>query len=292
MTRWMREPLVHFLVLGGLIFALNAYLNGNSGSSRDEIVITARQQDNLLQTFSRTWQRPPTQAEFDGLILDYIRQEIAYRESQKMQLDRDDIVIRRRLRQKLEMLTEDIASLEPPSDEDLQAYLEEHPDDFRVPATVSMEHIYFNVDDDVAAARLSAESLLSELQRDAASVDLNTAGDPSMLPPSLSNVRQTELANLFGSEFAADVVSLEPGDWTGPIESGFGLHLVRVNERIDGRDPSLEEAYEVVKRELMTVRRKSAIDGLYERMAENYEIVIEERVEVDSASDPESDAAP
>ena len=130
MSRWLKEPLIHFLILGGLIFLAYDWL-ASKGSEPGEIFISRGQQENLLNTFSRTWQRPPTPQEYQGLLQDYIRQEIAYRESQAMSLDQDDIVIRRRLRQKLELLAEDIASLAVPSGDELQTHLDDNPEYFQ-----------------------------------------------------------------------------------------------------------------------------------------------------------------
>ncbi len=145
MSKWLREPLIHFLLLGGLIFVVYHSVAGK-GSDADEIFISKGQQENLLNTFSRTWQRPPTPDEFQGLLQDYIRQEIAYRESRKMGLDQDDIVIRRRLRQKLEMLVEDVAALMPPNDEQLQAYLDEHHAEYMLQPQISLRQVYFSTD--------------------------------------------------------------------------------------------------------------------------------------------------
>ena len=145
MKRWLKEPLIHFLLLGALIFVAYQQLAGG-GPSSDEIFISRGQQENLLNTFSRTWQRPPTPQEFQGLLKDYIRQEIAYRESKSMGLEQDDIVIRRRLRQKLELLAEDVASLVPPTDEQLQTYLDQHGEDFMVEPRLTLRQVYFSQD--------------------------------------------------------------------------------------------------------------------------------------------------
>jgi hypothetical protein len=286
--RWIKEPLLHFLVLGGLIFAAYAWKNGFQADDPDDVLVSLRQQENLARTFARTWQRPPTQSELNGLIVDFIRQEIAYRESQKMQLDRDDIVIRRRLRQKLEMLAEDVATLTPPTEEDLQQYLNENSEKFRVPVVTSIQQVYFSVEEGVGTADRLARQLLATLQDDPSSVDLDAAGDQSLLPGYLQSVRATELDSLFGTGFAERVDAIEPGAWGGPVQSGYGLHLVRVDERIDGYLPDLDEVHDAVQREWLTVRRSEAIDGLYERLAENYSITIEAPAEIV----PEAGATP
>lgn len=274
MARLLKEPLLHFLILGGLIFLAYSRLAGPAADQGKEIIVSLAQQLNLANTFERTWQRPPTQAELEGIITDFVRQEIAYRESQAMQLDRDDIVIRRRLRQKLEMLTEDLASMVPPTDEELEQFLDANPEAFRIPGVVTFRHIFFNTDDNAAVARGRATTLLGELQ-DGSPVDPEVAGDQTLLPPYLESVRETELRSMFGEEFAAGVWTLEPILWHGPVESAFGLHLVYIEERTDGRYPELDEVNNRVTREWLSLRRGQAIDRLYERLAQNYTITIE-----------------
>jgi len=280
MMKWIKEPLLHFLLLGALIFAVFAWTNEDDGSAAGAITVTLRQQENLEKTFERTWQRLPTPSERTGLIIDFVRQEIAYRESQKMQLDRDDIVIRRRLRQKLEMLAEDIALLAPPTESELQEFMDANEDRFRMPTVLTIRQVYFSDDEDAARAEVAANELLERLDRDAGNVDLESAGDRSMLPPVLESVRSSELDSLFGRGFSEAVEAIEAGSWGGPVRSGYGLHLVRVDSRVDGYLPDLEEIAPTVQREWMSVRRTEAIDGLYERLADNYDITIEASTDI------------
>ena len=277
MSRFLREPLLHFLVLGGLIFLAYSRLADTGSGQGDEILVSLAQQRNLANTFERTWQRPPTQAELEGIITDFIRQEIAYRESQAMQLDRDDIVIRRRLRQKLEMLTEDLASMAPPTDEDLQQFLDANADAFRVPGVTTFRHVFFNTDEDDGTARERAMTLLAAL-RGGSAVDLESAGDQTLLPAHLER-------------FAADIWALEPERWHGPVESAFGLHLVYIEERTDGRNPELDEVINRVTREWLARRRGEAIDRLYEQLSENYTITIEAPPDILPATPGDAGAA-
>lgn len=290
MSRLLKEPLLHFLLLGGLIFFAYGKIAGPQRDRDDVIVVSLAHQQNLANTFERTWQRPPTQAELEGMIADYIRQEIAYRESQSMQLDRDDIVIRRRLRQKLEMLTEDMATLTPPTDADLQQFLDANPARFRIPGVATFRHVYFDTNADATRARQRAEALLAGLRHGAA-LDPEAAGDRSLLPSYLEDVRETEVRSMFGDGFAADVWSLEPGSWQGPVSSAFGLHLVRVEARTDGRIPELDEVANRVAREWLSVRRGEVVDRLYERLSENYTITIEAPAEILSPESRESGGA-
>ena len=274
MGRWLKEPLLHFLVLGALIFLVYQGVAG-PGPSREQIVISKGQQENLLNTFTRTWQRAPTPDEFQGLLRDYIRQEIAYRESTSMGLDQDDIVIRRRLRQKLELLTEDIASLAAPTDADLQQYLENHADDFLIEPRLSLRQIYFSRDRRGDEAERDARDLLQRIETVAVETDPQSLGDPLPLPAEMAGLRESEVSRYFGDVFTDGLAGLEPGQWGGPVESGFGLHLVIIDERVPARAPELEEVREAVQREWSSQRRQEAVDGLYDRLAENYTIEIE-----------------
>jgi hypothetical protein len=271
--QFVREPLLHFFVLGAGIFAANAWLSEGGGDR--ELVVTRGQQTNLIETFERTWHRPPAQEEFANLLRDFIRQEIAYREAGKMELDRDDIVIRRRLRQKLELLTEDLASLAPPTEVELDAWYTEHAESYRTEPRYSFEQIFFNTDRRGATAREDAEALLSRLESVANGLDLAQAGDPTLLPGHVSDAAQSEVAASLGSDFADSLAELPIDAWAGPVASGFGLHLVRISSRVEGRLPERTEVAQAVLNDLSSDRRNRAVDTLYASLAEQYEIRVE-----------------
>lgn len=274
MGKWLREPLVHFLLIGALIFVVYEQWAGK-GSAPGEIFVSRGQQENLLNTFERTWRRPPTAEEFKGLLRDHVREEIAYRESQAMGLDEDDIVIRRRLRQKLEMLAEDVASLALPDERQLQAYLDANPQDFQVEPRLTLRQVYFSRDRRGADAEQDAGQLLQRIQTDGPLGDFEQFGDPLPLPSRIEDLRESDLARLFGREFTEGLQGVETGRWAGPVASGFGAHLVFIEERKDGRVPALDEVRDAVQRDWLSQQRRDAVDGLYRRLAENYEIEIE-----------------
>lgn len=282
MSKWLKEPLIHFLLLGAVIFF--AYgLVAEKGSAQNEIFISRGQQENLVNTFSRTWQRLPTAAEYQGLLKDYIRQEIAYRQSREMGLDQDDIVIRRRLRQKMEMLAEDVAGLVPPTEEDLQAYLDANTESFMIEPRMTLQQVYFSTDRRGELAAADALEALQSISGQGAMANMDTLGDPLPLPAVLDDAGESEIARLFGSVFVEGLRGVETGSWTGPVASGFGLHLVLVTDRVDGRAPVLDEVRPEVQRELMSQRRQDSVDGLYEKLAENYSIEIELLTDTDSS---------
>jgi hypothetical protein len=285
MSKWLKEPLLHFLLLGALIFFVYDRVAGK-GSEPGEIYISLGQQENLLNTFGRTWQRPPTPQEFQGLLQDYIRQEIAYRESKSMGLDQDDIVIRRRLRQKLELLAEDVASLGVPSDQELQDYLDAHPEDFAIEPRLSLRQVYFSPDRRGPAAEQDALQLLQRISTAGPEGDFEQFGDPIPLPTELRDMRESEISRLFGSVFTDALRGLETGRWVGPVESGFGVHLVYIERREAGHVPDLAEVRDAVQREWMSQRRREAVDGMYERLARNYNIEIEPLVDKPVSGSP------
>jgi hypothetical protein len=285
MSKWLKEPLLHFLLLGALIFFVYDRVAGK-GSEPGEIYISLGQQENLLNTFGRTWQRPPTPQEFQGLLQDYIRQEIAYRESKSMGLDQDDIVIRRRLRQKLELLAEDVASLGVPSDQELQDYLDAHPEDFAFEPRLSLRQVYFSPDRRGPAAEQDALQLLQRISTAGPEGDFEQFGDPIPLPTELRDMRESEISRLFGSVFTDALRGLETGRWVGPVESGFGVHLVYIERREAGHVPDLAEVRDAVQREWMSQRRREAVDGMYERLARNYNIEIEPLVDKPVSGSP------
>lgn len=272
--RWLREPLVHFLALGALIFGAYTALNDGTDNDR-EIVVSVGQQEHLLTTFTRTWQRPPTPEEFQGLVEDWIRQEIAYREGQAMGLDSGDTVIRRRLRQKLELLAEDVVDLDEPTEQELQAFLERNQDVYEAEARYNLRQVYFSPDRRGDEAVRDAEQALVLLSSGDLALDPALVGDPLPLPHRLDDEAEGALARQFGRAFAKGLEGLPLGEWSGPVESGFGLHLVQLEARRAGRPLSLEEARSAVARDLVAERRQAAIDRLYERLAERYTISVE-----------------
>jgi len=271
----LREPLLHFLVLGGLLFLIFQLRGGASGPGGTRIAITPGLVEHLASGFARTWQRPPTDQELKGLIDDHIKEEIATREATAMGLDRDDVIIRRRLRQKLEFLVEDAVDQAPPTDAELQAWLDANPDAFRREAQVAMRQVYVNVERPGDSARAEAERLLARLTAAGPDAAIAELGDASMLPGELPLGPLSDVARSFGSDFAAEVDALEPGLWSGPLASPFGLHLVLVSERVAPVPPALADIRPIVERELMAERRRTQLQALYERLLEKYTVTIE-----------------
>lgn len=275
MTKLLKEPLLHFVLLGAAIFFAYSLVAGPAAFRGDMIIISVAQQENLAKTFSRTWQRPPNANEMDGLIKDHIREELAYREGQVLKLDTNDVVIRRRLRQKLELLAEDLVSLTPATEAELQEYFEENGEDYILPATFRIRQAFIKVENSIEASRTRAEAALRDLIALGANADHSSVGDTSLLPPAMDNINELQLDRMFGDGFSAELLELETGKWTGPVPSAYGLHLVYIDSREENRMPSFDEAREQILREWSVLSRKKAIDNLYEGLAKNYVIQID-----------------
>jgi hypothetical protein len=275
--RWLHEPLIHFLLLGALIFVAYKALAPEAGrDDNTRIVVSQGQQEHLVTAFSRTWQRPPTPEEFNGLVDDWIREEIAYREGLAMGLDSGDLIIRRRLRQKLELLAEDVIALDVPTDEALQAYLDENAGDYRLEPRYSLRQIYFSADYRGENTAADARKLLDQLRSgNVDDGDWQALGDRIALPAEARDARASALAARFGDSFAESLADLEPGEWQGPVQSGFGLHLVYLDAVDEGRAVTLDEARDDVLRDFEAQRLRESIDALYDRLRERYDIVVE-----------------
>ncbi len=241
LRRLVTEPLVLFLLLGLALFAVNAILP--PASANKEIQVTEGRIRNLAETYRRTWQRPPTRSELDALIEDFVREEVLVREAFAAGLERDDSVVRRRLRQKLVLLTEEAVAAAQPTDKELADYLSAHPDAFR-------SEPRFTFSQEPVGARLS------------------------MIEPRYENVAQREVERLFGREFALALAKLPPGEWAGPIASGYGAHRVRIENIVPGGPQPLEAVRPIVEREWRNARRKALGEEMNARLRSQYAVKV------------------
>ena len=280
--RFLRDPLFHFLVLGAGLFMVYSAVNGTAAAPADRIVVDETQALRLADQFKRTWMRLPTRQELQGLAEDFVKEEILYREAQALGLDQDDLVIRRRLRQKMEFLNADLVEQQAPTEVQLRAYFDANQDRFRRPDRFSFQQIYFNPDKRSGDVKQTAVELLVDLNTDPAlAADPNSLGDATMLPAQLDGVTQREVNNTFGRGFAKDIEDLPLGQWSGPYESSYGLHLVRITTREAGDLPAVAEIRPVLEREWRTERRKAANERFYESLRARYNIEI--RLPADSS---------
>ena len=266
--------MLHFLVLGAALFGLFSMIEKKDAEAPAKVIISASRVATLADGFARTWRRPPTEQELQGLVEDYIRDEIFYREGRAAGLDRDDFVIRRRVRQKMEFLAEDMAAAEP-SDEQLAAYLASNPEQFRTEDRLTFHHVFLSATRRGSALDGDAKQIADTLARTSAPVDTATIGDPFLLGEEFRDMSRSDIARTFGEGFAKQLSAVEPGRWQGPIPSSFGAHFVFVDERTKGSLPPLDTVREAVQREWLNARRIEAEQKLYRTLRERYEIVVE-----------------
>ena len=274
MKRILHEPLVHFLLLGSGLFALYIVLNPAPGSRPGEVVVTEGKINHLASTFARVWQRPPTAPELKGLIDQHVREEILSREAIKLGLDQDDIVIRRRLEQKMQFLAEDLLAAGEPGERDLADYLAAHPEKFRQESRLTFRQIFLDPRRRGDRLQADASALLARLRAGGGGEAAMAEADGSLLPDGLAGAPTSEVASQFGQEFAAAVAGLQPGVWHGPVLSGYGTHLVLVSQRIDGGLPPLDEVRDQVARELVNERRLAANRKFLDAMLARYRVTI------------------
>ena len=289
LSRLLREPLFQFLILGLLIYGGYAWLHsGDAPDNEETITVGAGELAWLRTSFEKRWKRTPTPAELNGLIDEYVRETVLYREALAMGLDRDDTIVRRRLAQKLEFLVQDLVEVSPPTEEELEAYFEAHREDYREPDLVTFSHVFVDPDrrgeqtlQDAAAIREALEQLEDPAQ------GAKKLGDPFMLQSYYPERNEAEISKLFGGEFAERVGELSEGVWHGPVLSGYGVHVVYVHSKQSFPQPSLAEVRERVLNNWTTAKRKELDDEYVARLREKYDVVIEDAEETQSAKQAE-----
>lgn len=273
--RLFREPLFRFLILGAVIFVAHGVITRHKTDKPGEIVVTQGAVENLITGFTRTWQRPPTEDELRGLVSDYIREEAAYREALALGLDRDDMIVRRRLQQKLEFLSDDLATRIQPSDADLQSFLQAHKGMFQTEPLLSFRQIYFNPQLHGVNLHRDAARVLDRLRSPGSHKSEIDFGDPFLLQEDFDHISSADLKNTFGEKFASAISALPVGSWQGPIDSGYGAHLVYVAKNTPSRLPDLAEVREQVRRDYFDARRREATDKFYNALLHRYTVRIE-----------------
>ena len=275
LNKWLREPLLHFLLIGAALFIFYGVQTNETTDDSNNIVISESDIDRLISLWERKWQRLPTEAELEGLIEAQIREEVLYREALAMGLDQNDTIVRRRLAQKVEFISADLASQAEPSTSDLQSYLDSHADKFAVPARISFEQIYLNADQRGVNVEQDASRLLNELTQPGSTIDVMAAGDSFMFGQQHEHLTRQGVSRLFGQQFAEKVFQLPVGSWQGPVLSGYGLHLIRVDAKSNAKASTLDEVRNKVRDEWMAQQRRSMDEVFYSELRKRYNIVVE-----------------
>jgi len=277
MKRLLREPLLHFLILGALLFAVYAYTDRGRGGVEPsrQIPLSLDDLSQLALLFQSQWRREPTPDEFNRMVENKVQEEVLYREGLAMGLDKDDTIVKRRMAQKMQFLAEDVAASHPPTTAELKAWYEKNSDKFAQPSRVSFRHLYFSPDRRGARAREEAATALSKLAGQPEDSKLAASlADPFMFQDYYRDRAPEFLGKEFGPQFALAVAKLAPGSWQGPIESGFGWHLVFVDTLIPGRVPAFEEIEGDVKTAWLAEQKAIAWDKAYKDMRAKYVVLL------------------
>jgi len=274
LATWLHEPLVHFLFIGGLLFALYAYHN-ESADTENRIVISTGEIQSLKAQWTKSRNRAPGEDELKNLLDLVIRDRILANEARIFGLDRHDSVVERRLSQKMEFLFSDLVELPEPDEQELQRFLAENIQRYKEPDRVSFLQIYFNPDkrDDVMA---DASSLLARLPDLLSGIDLDELGDRFLLPSAYRLNSHRDVQRTFGIIFANQLFSdVSPG-WHGPLSSGFGAHLVFVESVVIEAPPDLTDVRGKLVTDWSEQKMKEQNENFYKALLEKYTIVIGE----------------
>ena len=273
LSRLIHEPLLHFLIAGVLIFAVyDAFDEDATPSSSNTITIGDTEMQFLRAQHEKLWGRPPTDGELAPLVQEFVREEVLYREGVAMGLDQDDVIVRRRIGQKMEFLIGDLAVPAEPDDETMTTYLEVSRDKYLEPPHLTFTHVYFNVDQRGEQAHTDAVAVLAELgERERAP----EAGDRFALSVDYAGKTARELDQTFGPAFGEQLLAVPVGQWSGPLESAYGLHLVRVLARTEPRLPDFDELRDRLSADYSFETRQAANALALERLTERYQIVFD-----------------
>ena len=276
MIRFWREPLIHFFILGLAVFGLYSFLDREPQvMDIDPYLVEVSSADiEWMQTlFKKRMGRAPAVNELRGQVHHLIREQILSREAVAMGLDEGDMVVRRRLAQKMEFLFNDLSALSEPTEDELRKYFYENRQDYAIPNEATLTQVYFNSERrGIENAKQAVQMLMKE------GVDpsrASTLGDASMLTPDCNQCSANEIRNRFGTAFAGAVMKQEPGEWVGPVQSAYGLHAVYIHERQDEKIPAFEAVAEQVKNDWMSAKRNQNTQKVYGDIRSRYRVLVE-----------------
>lgn len=277
LKRWSREPLLHFLLLGVVLFGAHAYMQRGRGGveSSKQIALSLDDLRTMEMYFESQWHRQPTPAEFQAMVEDKVREEVLYREALAMSLDKDDTIVKRRMAQKMQFLAEDVAAAHEPSTAELKVWFEKNSNKFALPSRYSFRHLYFSPDKRGKNAQDDAAKALAKIasQPEDSKLAISLA-DPFMFQDYYGDRAPEALAKEFGPQFVVALEKLKPGSWQGPVESGYGWHLVYVDTVIPGRIPAFEEMEPDVKTAWLGEQKQQAWQKAYQEMRAKYTVLL------------------
>jgi hypothetical protein len=266
------------LIIGACIYGAFALFGTPEEDFRDTtIIVDANRIDAFIGQWESRWNRPPTRQEIDGIIQQYVREDILYRQAVAMGLNEDDPITRRRMAQKLEFLTSDLAMMKQPAEGELEQYFQDNQEKYKAPDQISFSQVFFDPDAREEATLDDAAEVLVQL-RSAGEPDAQTleAGDQFMLQGHFPSVTEADIARTMGSGFAQAVMQLEPGQWHGPVLSGYGVHLVYVYDFQAASPPVFQDVQATVLEDWHAVQREEFNAAFFEALKKNYDIIIDE----------------
>jgi hypothetical protein len=273
MRTLLKEPFLHFLLIGAVIFLLY-HPQRSADRQGQSIVIDDSDIERLAQAWEAQRNRPPTSAELNGLLEQYLKQEVYYREALKMQLDHNDEIVKRRLYQKMEFLLDEADEMDEPDEKELRNFYESHADQYLSQSVISLNMLYFNPDKREDAKRDALESL-AKLSGRGPDISDELIGDPPFFPAAFKRVNAVELGRILGSDFAENVLNLEAGSWQGPLLSGYGVHLVYITERMEGQQADWEEVKDRVRSDYIREQTAERNEMTYWELRKKYKIVLD-----------------
>ena len=276
LKRCLHEPLLHFLLIGTALFSLSAYMHRGGGvESSRHIALTLDELRQMEMYFESQWHRAPAVQEFQAMVEDKVREEVLYREALTMGLDKDDTIVKRRMAQKMQFLSEDIAAAHEPSTAELKTWFEKNSTKFALPSRYSFRHLYFSPDKRRENAQTDAARALARIldQPEDSRLGVSLA-DRFMFQDYYRDRAPEALAKEFGSQFVVALEKLRPGSWQGPVESGYGWHLVYVDTLIPGRNAAFEEMESDVKTAWLAEQKQNAWQKAYREMRAKYTVLL------------------
>lgn len=281
MVTLLREPLVHFLLIGMAFFLLyGAFSNTDPDQGARQVVVSAAEVQWMRANWQKRWGRAPTQQELDGLVQQFIRETVLSREAVALGLDQNDQVIRRRLAQKMAFIAKDLVSLTPPTDQDLQAYFDANHERYRTPARYTFSQLYIDPDRRGDTTLEDAEAIKVQLIAEGIGMrDPRAVGDDFMLASYYPQKSPIEIQKQFGSGFTESLMALTPGQWHGPILSGYGAHLVYVARIAEASVPELSAVRDRVVADWTADQREALEERFYKELLDEYTIVVEQPVD-------------
>ena len=268
----LKEPLLHFILIGAAFFLLFKLTEDSRAPDTDvggnDITISEARIEHLKNTFVNTWKRAPKQHELERIVQNYIIEEIYYRKAIEMKIDVDDTIIRRRLKQKFEFLTDGLSSIKEPSDQELLAYIKTNQDQFATDAHYSFQQIYIRPQKH-ADLDTYIEQQLTTLQQGG-----STQSDSNMLPARFTTASSNVIRTKFGNNFLIALKTLPTDTWTGPINSGYGVHLIHIDPHTAGQIPPLDKIRNKATKAWQSDRKQEMREALNKRLIEEHNITI------------------